>query len=140
MSLFIYLKGRRYFLSISNSLSSKPDENEFLNLLIRIKFIIIKESRKRVKELSFQNDASFKKIEIHINWKLGCVSKPSIWYFFSYYSKFLDALPLYIVLYVRHQLVVASNNSVKIFHIFNQTNKNITFLKFLGGKKNRLFK
>ena len=30
--------------------------------------------------------------------------------------------------------------SVKIFHIFNQTNKNITFLKFLGGKKNRLFK
>ena len=51
-----------FFSSINDSLSSKPDVNKFLNLLIRIKLIIIKESRKRGNKLSFQNDASFKKI------------------------------------------------------------------------------
>ena len=45
------------------------DVNEFLNLLIRIKLFIIKESRKRGNELSFQNDASFvasKKVPLFI--------------------------------------------------------------------------
>jgi len=50
--------------------------------------VIPKESGRTRKEISYWKSALFKKIRMHLYWKLGCVTKITIWNFYSSSSRF----------------------------------------------------